>query len=260
MARLYPLFSGSKGNSYYIGSKSAGILVDAGRSAKQIDGMLKACGIDPFAIQGILVTHEHSDHVSGLRVFSKKYAIPVFASRGTLMALSGKLEGVSAYVIQDQLQLADMKIIPFRTPHDCAESLGYRIHTHDGRIITVATDIGHLSDDVRRGLLGSDFAVLESNHDLEMLASGSYPYYLKKRILSDRGHLCNKLCADFMVKLAQSGTTRFLLAHLSDENNTRALALNTAMSALTQAGFVSGSDFVLDAAEPANTAAKGILF
>lgn len=260
MARLCPLFSGSRGNSYYVGSRSAGVLVDAGRSARQLDNMLKSCSIEPMAIQGILITHEHSDHVSGARVFAKKYQIPVFASRGTIMALGEKLEGVKTYVIQEDLNIADMQIHPFSTPHDCAEPLGYRIHTHDKRVITIATDMGYLPDKVREGILGSDFVVLESNHDEEMLKNGEYPYSLKRRILSQHGHLSNDLCAEFIVELARNKTRRFLLAHLSDENNTHALAMRVSKSALERAGFVDGEDFILDVALPENTQGKSIVF
>lgn len=260
MARLCPLFSGSKGNSYYIGSKSAGILVDAGRSAKQIDGMLAACEIDPLAIQGIFITHEHTDHVSALRVFAKKYQLPIFASKGTLHALEGSVGDAVTYEVEADLQLADLNIHPFHTSHDCAEPLGFRICTGDQRVVTVCTDLGYLSDEVMENLLGSDFVVLESNHDVEMLRQGPYPWHLQKRILSDFGHLSNAVCAAFLPQLAKSGTTRMLLAHLSDENNSRTMALKTAMRALVTAGYIANQDFVLDAARPANDACAVIRF
>lgn len=252
MARLCPLFSGSKGNSYYIGSKSAGILVDAGRTAKQLDTMLRACEIDPLAIAGILVTHEHTDHVSALRVFAKKYQVPIFASPGTLGALRGSLGEAVTYEMPDCLQLGDMEIHPFHTSHDCAEPLGFRIRTKDERTVTVCTDLGFLSPEVEDNLLGSDFVVLESNHDVGMLRQGPYPWYLQKRILSDCGHLSNDVCAGILPRLLKSGTTRMLLAHLSHENNSRTLALETAMRALVLSGFVANQDFILDAAKPAN--------
>ena len=260
MARLCPLFSGSTGNSYYIGSRSAGLLLDAGRSARQLDGMLALCGVDPLALQGILITHEHSDHVSGLRVFARKYSLPVFASAGTLEALGDSLEGVETHEAVPGMQLAGMTVDPFATSHDCAEPLGFRIRTADGRIFTLSTDLGYLSDTVREHLLGTDFAVIESNHDLEMLRSGGYPYPLKKRILSERGHLSNTACAGFLPELAKSGTKRFLLAHLSHENNSPSLALETSLASLTQAGYVQDVDFLLDAASPENRTGKTIIF
>ncbi len=261
MARFCPLFSGSTGNSYYIGSKSAGVLVDAGRSARQLDNMLSACGIDASAVHGVLITHEHSDHISGLRVFAKKHGIPVFASKGTLRELRRQMENeVSLYEMEENLQLADMNISSFHTSHDCAEGLGYSIKTADGRKVTVSTDLGFISDEVKENLMGADFAVIESNHDLNMLKTGNYPYYLKQRILSNHGHLSNTACAELLPKLAQNGTTRFFLAHLSRENNTRQVALETSYASLIKAGFINGEDFILDAGKPENTEARTIIF
>lgn len=260
MARLCPLFSGSSGNSYYIGSRSAGVLIDAGRSARQIEGMLRSCGIDPLAVQGILVTHEHTDHVNGVRVFAKKYRLPIFASQGTLQALEGALADAETHVAVSGMQLAGMTVTPFHTSHDCAESLGFRIQTEDNRCFTLSTDLGCLSEEVIENLLGADFAVIESNHDVEMLRNGGYPYHLKRRILSDRGHLSNAACAAFLPELAKSGTKRFLLAHLSRENNTRAIALEASLSSLVRAGYVPDVDFLLDAAKPENAGGKAIIF
>lgn len=260
MARLVPLFSGSSGNSYYIGSRSAGLLLDAGRSARQLEGMLRTCGVDPLAVQGILVTHEHTDHVSGLRVFARKYGLPVFASKGTLAALGEALDGVEARPLAGTLEWAGMAVTPFHTSHDAAEPIGFRIETGDRRRFAFATDLGVLSDEAREGLLGAETVVIESNHDRELLRTGSYPAYLKMRILSDRGHLSNEDCAAFLPDLAKSGTRRFLLAHLSRENNTPGLAEEAALRALARAGLVQGVDFLLEAAAPANTAGKAIIF
>lgn len=260
MARLCPLFSGSSGNSYYIGSRSAGLLLDAGRSARQLTQMLGRCGIDPLAIQGILITHEHSDHIAGVRVFAKKYGIPVFASQGTLLAMEPSLEGVERWVLDGPIELAGMKIIPFPTPHDSAQSLGFRITTADHREFALATDLGELTDCVKDHLLGAEFVVVESNHDKEMLRNGPYPIYLKRRILSGRGHLSNMDCAGFLPELAKAGTKRFLLAHLSRENNTPSLAGEAALSALTGAGYHQGSDFWLEVASPENGEGKTIIF
>lgn len=260
MARLCPLFSGSSGNSYYIGSRSAGVLIDAGRSARQLDGMLQLCGIDPLAIQGILLTHEHSDHISGLQVFARKYKLPVYGSAGTLIALGEKLSGVEAHVAEPELELAGMSVTPFHTSHDCAEPLGYRIVTEDGRKLGFATDLGFLSETVKAQLLGADMVVIESNHDRDMLRHGGYPMYLKERILSDHGHLANDTCAAFLPELAKSGTRRFLLAHLSRENNTPSLAKEAALTALVRAGLSEHIDFLLDTAKPENPDGKSVIF
>lgn len=263
MARLSPLFSGSSGNSYYIGSRSAGVLIDAGRSARQIDGMLQALGVDPLAIQGILVTHEHSDHISGLRVFAKKYSLPVFASRGTLAAIQNAIgDATRLCPVQpgELLEIAGMTISPFSISHDCAEPMGYRIQTADDRGFCLATDLGFLSDSVKEQLLGCDLVVLESNHDVEMLKNGPYPYILKRRILSDRGHLSNAVCAQLLPQLVKSGVRRFVLAHLSRENNSPALAENAAVAALSQAGYVRDLDYLLEIAPVENTGGKTIIF
>ncbi len=263
MARLSPLFSGSSGNSYYIGSRSAGLLIDAGRSARQIDGMLKVLGINPLAIQGILVTHEHSDHVSGLRVFAKKHSLPIFATGGTLSAIRGMV-GDTARLCPvepgETLELAGMEVSPFSVSHDCTDPVGYRIATADGRGFCLATDLGFVSDSVRERLLGCDLVVLESNHDEEMLKKGPYPYVLKRRILSDRGHLSNASCTRLLPQLAKSGVRRFLLAHLSRENNSPALAESTAVEGLTQAGYTRDLDYMLEIAPVENTEGRTIIF
>ena len=260
MARVCPLFSGSTGNSYYIGSRGAGLLIDAGRSARQVDNMLKRCGIDPLAVQGILITHEHSDHIAGVRVFAKRYGIPVFASQGTLLAMRSSLEGVESWVLDGPFQLAGMEVTPFETPHDSAQSLGFRIQTADGRQFAFATDLGVVTPCVRDHLLGAEFVVIESNHDREMLRNGPYPAYLKRRILGGTGHLSNSDCAALLPELARRGAKRFLLAHLSRETNTPSLAREAALSALTAAGYQEGSGFWLEVAPVENREGRTIIF
>lgn len=264
MARFCPLFSGSSGNSYYIGSATEGILIDAGRSAKQLCGMLERCGIPVTAIRAVFVTHEHSDHVSGLRVFASRFHLPVFASAGTL----GKLEAMgclspkyeAGVIDANGMEYAGMYLKPFRTPHDSAESIGYRIETHDGRTAAVCTDLGYMPADVRGELSGADLIVLESNHDVGMLQNGSYPYPLKRRILSETGHLSNEACAEELCGFASSGSTRFVLAHLSAENNTPELAYQTSICSLTLSGLKLGVDYRLFVAPKENGGGETILF
>jgi phosphoribosyl 1,2-cyclic phosphodiesterase len=264
MTRFCPLFSGSSGNSYYIGSATAGILIDAGRSAKQIVAMLDFCGIDISSVKAIFVTHEHSDHVNGLRVLASRYHIQVYASNGTLNALEnmGCLNSKfqSNVIGWEGVELAGMQIKPFRTSHDSAESIGYRVHTQEGRIVGFSTDLGYMSDEVRNALYGADMVVLESNHDIGMLNNGPYPYPLKKRILSDTGHLSNLACSDELCGLVNHGTTRFVLAHLSSENNTPELAYQTALCSLSLAGMKLGTDFELSIAPKENTLGKVTIF
>lgn len=252
MARFCPLFSGSKGNSWYIGSGSGGVLIDAGVSAKRLDGALDSLGVTPNTVHGIFVTHEHTDHINGLRVFASRHNIPVFTSAGTLSALteSGVITPkVTASAIDENgVSIGDMYIRPFRTSHDCRESFGYIVQTADGQRASVCTDLGEVTPEVLSAVTGCDLVVMESNHDVHMLQNGPYPYTLKRRILSSSGHLSNDSCADTLVRLLQSGTRRFFLGHLSAENNNPHLAKQTSVCALTMAGAAEGKDYLLQVA------------
>ena len=257
MARFCTLFSGSGGNSTYIGCASGGILIDAGVSCRRIETALKDRDIDPLSIKAIFITHEHTDHISGVRVFASRYKTGVYATGGTLaeMENAGILTGQFpvGVVPGEGSVIGDMHIVPFETPHDSAESCGYRVHTSDGKKIAVALDIGCMTDKVAAGISGCDLVVIESNHDVRMLENGGYPYYLKRRILSARGHLSNESCAQILPALAESGTTRFVLGHLSRENNIPDLAMTTSLSELAARGMKMGSDFLLRVAEAACT-------
>jgi len=236
MSRFCPLFSSSSGNSYLIGDKSHGyVLVDAGVSARRLENSLRAIDVEPSEIKSIFITHEHRDHISGLRVFSSRYKTVVYATGGTLECLedAGHLKGVIAEQMPDGgVSVAGMNVFSFPTPHDSKQSCGYRIVTADGRKVGIATDIGIMTDEVRMGIIGCDLTVIESNHDTNMLCSGKYPYYLKQRILSEKGHLCNDRCADELPALVESGTTRIVLGHLSRENNKPELAVETSSKSL----------------------------
>ena len=253
MARICTLFSGSSGNSVYIGSSDGGILIDAGVSAKRLEKSLREHDIDPYSIKAIFVTHEHNDHISGLRVFASRYKSKVYSSKGTLEALeemnilNDKYEADE--ITKEGVCISDIQVNAFRTSHDSRESIGYRIHTGDDRKIAVATDLGFMSDEARSGILGCDLVVIESNHDVRMLQNGKYPYFLKRRILSNTGHLSNDACADNLFDLALKGTTRFILAHLSAENNMPILAHQTALGSLCEKGLCDGKDFLLKVAK-----------
>ena len=253
MARVCTLFSGSSGNATYIGSSGCGVLVDAGVSAKALFAALSEQDIDPESIKALLITHEHRDHMSGLHAVAAKLGIPVFASRETLTALDnmGVLNKLEIHETNgENITVDDMSISRFCTPHDCEGSSGYTVCTPDGRMVGVATDIGCLTDEIRGNLLGCDLVVLESNHDVMMLQNGPYPYRLKRRILSDCGHLSNACCSDFLPSLIESGTTRIVLAHLSRENNLPAIAQETARSVLISSGMKENSDYILQVAPP----------
>ena len=263
MARLIPLFSGSSGNCYYVGSKKNGIMIDAGRSAKQIKTKLDELEIDISAVGGIFVTHEHIDHIKGLRVFASKYKIPVYASMKTIEALKELkvFDGsFSLNCLEDEMEINGIKVKSFRVSHDCADCRGYRIYTEDEKTLSFATDLGFVSTEVFENLSNSDFAVIESNHDVNMLLNGPYPYMLKRRILSDHGHLSNDTCSSLLTELIGKGTRKFMLAHLSSENNTGELALQSAVCSLKMAGFEENKDFTIALSPKENNNHESVIF
>lgn len=253
MARVCPLFSSSSGNATYIGDRKNGILIDAGSNAKQIRLALGDIGVEESAIRAVFVTHEHTDHISGLRVFCSSLGIPVFASQGTYNALEekGVLKGkFFSYVLTGSVTVGDMLVTPFLTSHDSAESCGYLVETPDQRKIAVCTDTGYITEETRQAVKGADLVLLESNHEISMLENGPYPYVLKKRILSDTGHLSNDSCGTFARELIQNGTTRLILGHLSKENNLPELAYTATACALAEIGAQVDQDFTLGVAAP----------
>ena len=262
MAKLVPLFSGSQGNSYYIASGGKGILIDVGRSAKQMITALNDNNIDISTVQAIFITHEHTDHAKGVRVFANKYSIPVFSTFGTNQAMKSLNlvdEKTDCHIISNSgVDLDTMHVDSFRISHDCAEGCGYKVTMNDVKF-ALATDLGYLSEEVENALTGCDAVVIESNHDVRMLQMGSYPYHLKRRIMSDIGHLSNVVCAEFLPKLVKSGTKRFVLAHLSRENNMPEIAYQESLNELTAQGMELNSDFTL-AVAPVVTDGRAVIF
>lgn len=249
MSRICNLFSGSTGNSIFIGHSGDGILIDAGVSARKIEQALRDIDSDISKIRAVFVTHEHNDHVSGVRVLASRHNIPVYATCGTLegMAQEGNLSGrVKSFEIPSGgVEVGDMLIKNFATPHDARQSCGYCIELSDGQKIAIATDLGHISNEVRSAITGCGTVVIESNHDIMMLQNGPYPYELKRRVMSDVGHLSNAVCADELCRLVKSGTTRIILAHLSRENNYPALAYETSKANLAGNGMAENIDYML---------------
>ncbi len=253
MVRFCPLFSGSSGNCTYISTGEFSVLIDAGVSAKAITEALISINASPSEIDAIFITHEHCDHVKGVRVFASKFDIPVYANRETMVELikDPKFEqSVDYRIIDGEVNIFNNKVTCFKTPHDSVFSCGYCINTSDGRKITTCTDIGCMTETIRDNLLGSDLVMIESNHEINMLMSGGYPYPLKLRISSDVGHLSNRCCAEELPNLVKNGTTRIVLGHLSKDNNTPLLAETTAVSTLKMHGFERDLDYILCVAKP----------
>lgn len=222
--------SGSSGNCLLLSSGSTHILIDAGISKRRIEQSLAQSGLSMREIGGVLITHEHSDHISGLKMLLKYYDLPVYAPRTVANRLRGCLPEAEPVLhvipVNEPFEIGDLSVTAFHTPHDTDESVGYRIE--GGGVFALATDMGHVTEEVFSALSGADAVLIESNHDEEMLRYGPYPVYLKRRILSDSGHLSNACCADLARELALGGTKQIILGHLSRENNTPAIAMRTA--------------------------------
>ena len=233
MMRLCSIASGSSGNCIYVGDEDTHLLVDTGISKKRIEEGLHHLGIKGDELTGILITHEHIDHIQGLGVFSRKYEIPVYATPGTIegirsMKSLGKIpEGLLHEVEVDRaFSLGDMKISPFAISHDARQPSGYRID-NDKKSVAVATDLGMYDEYTVEHLKGLSGVVLEANHDIHMLEVGPYPYVLKRRVMGDKGHLSNELSGRLLCDILHDGLQQVILGHLSKENNYAELAYET---------------------------------
>ena len=230
--------SGSGGNCMLCSERDTHILIDAGISMRRLQQSLRAWDLEIDDIGGVLITHEHSDHVSGLKMLLKYYDLPLYAPHTVAARLCGFLPIAEEHmhVIRpgEDFRLGTLRVRAFHTPHDTDESVGYRL---EGRgTFALATDMGHVTEEVLEGLIGADAVLIESNHDLDMLYNGPYPAQLKRRILSDHGHLSNTDCAALAMQLAQTGTGTIILGHLSKENNRPDIALAESERALGGCG------------------------
>ena len=240
--RLHSLYSGSEGNAFLIEAGDALLLIDAGKSAKTLCNAIRELGRDPAEVTAIFVTHEHSDHIRALPVFLKKHPVPVHLPVACAARLMREESAVPHLVLHSPIHtevVGGITVTSFPTPHDSLCSVGYRIEipTESGVLrLGYATDVGHVSKEVEAALTGCDAVVLESNHDEEMLRTGPYPYDLKVRIASRRGHLSNADCAALAARLCETGTKSILLAHLSEENNTPELAFDECYGGIAHKG------------------------
>lgn len=227
------LCSGSKGNCTLVKYRDTAILVDAGRSTKYIKSALASVGILPEEISAIFLTHSHSDHTSALKVWTSHYHTPIHASGAVCSAVESNCgaEVLCSHPIEFEERVGDICVRSFPTDHDSFGSVGYRFILGDTSV-GIATDLGHVTERVREGLAGCAAAVVESNHDVDMLLRGPYPPDLKQRILSRYGHLSNESGAEFARFLADNGTTHLMLAHVSEINNTPELAYRASRAAL----------------------------
>lgn len=252
MSKIAALCSSSKGNSVFVGDNSAGILIDVGCSYKMLKSSLELCGIPFEAIRAVLITHEHIDHVKGLYQLTKNTDLPVYATAGTAEKLISDGRIYNENSLHDSSELSDIPIDVgvkcFHTPHDSAESAGYTLEFPDQRI-ACCTDLGAVTDEVRENLKGCRAVYIEANYDPLMLRDNPrYPYPTKQRIASSRGHLSNGDCSRFCGELTACGTTRIILGHLSQENNTPQTAYNAVSNTLAQSGMKCGVDYTLDVA------------
>ncbi|MCL2539135.1 MAG: MBL fold metallo-hydrolase, partial [Oscillospiraceae bacterium] len=233
-------YSGSSGNCTLIRDSGTALLIDMGKSCKATLSALYTAGVSAKDISGILVTHEHSDHIAGLGIFLKYYPVPLFGPEAVLEYLfdAGLIPDCDLIEVEPgvEVMLGGLTFTPFRTSHDSLDCFGYRFLFENGRSAAIATDLGCMQADVMEQLSGCAFVGLESNYDRFMLRVGRYPPYLKRRIASDRGHLSNDDCAVAFAELALRGTEKFTLMHLSEENNAPDIALTACLGALENNG------------------------
>lgn len=228
--RVMTIASGSSGNCTYIGDDTTHILIDAGISCKRIEAGLKTAGVSPKDLDGIFITHEHADHISGIGVLSRKYNIPIYGTSGTIRGIqtcktTGFIDS-DLYQIIDrngEASIGNITVYAHPVSHDTLDPVCYKVANEKNKV-AIATDMGCYDETIVEFLTGLDCLILEANHDLNMLQVGSYPYVLKRRIAGDKGHLCNEVAGQLLSKVLHDDIKKILLGHLSRENNLPELA------------------------------------
>jgi phosphoribosyl 1,2-cyclic phosphodiesterase len=252
--RYSVLASGSSGNAMYVATDKVQLLVDAGLTGKQLEQLITQVGVKPEALNGILVTHEHSDHVKGLGVLARRHNIPIYTNEKTwreLDRLCGQIDTEQKFIFnrESALQLEDLEIVSYGVSHDAAEPMSFCFY-HQGRKLSLSTDMGYVSERIKDTLSDSHVIVFESNHDVEMLRMSRYPWNIKRRILSDVGHLSNEAAGEALADIICEKTERVYLAHLSQDNNMRDLARMTVQQILEQQGVKVGKQLSLQDTYP----------
>jgi phosphoribosyl 1,2-cyclic phosphodiesterase len=240
--------SGSSGNCSLLQANGTNILIDAGISTRRIAAALDLLSLNVSDLTAVLITHEHGDHIGGIKTLSRRYNIPLFASKPVAEHITNNYqlpqERISHLIPEEEIALGSVSITSFDTPHDSVQSLGFRLCC-EGISMGYCTDLGYADKTVISGLRGVDACLIESNHDVDMLKYGSYPLYLQKRILSKKGHLSNRSCGELTALLHESGTRKFILAHLSRENNSPDKARTAVFEAQYRAGISPDEESVL---------------
>jgi len=243
--------SGSSGNSAFISSGSHKILIDAGLSGRAIEAGLKSVGVNPCELTAIFVTHEHNDHIKGAGIMSRRYHLPIYMTAGTSAQAKqmGKIAPGNLRLLRCDVpvMLDGLTITPFSVQHDANEPVGFCFET-DVHKISITTDLGEATDEVCAYLENSDIILIESNHDVQMLKNGPYPFVLQQRILSNYGHLSNVACGELLANVISARTKHVFLAHLSQDNNHPVTAYETVKNILTADGICAQSDIGLQVA------------
>ncbi len=252
MLTFCTLYSGSSGNVIYIANKKTKILIDCGVSGRRITNALEGIGVKAEEIDAILVTHEHTDHIQSVGVMSRRYDIPIYANAGTwsgMEKLIGKItqKNICYFDTYKEFSINNIGVLPFDISHDAIEPVGYSLYSAKIKV-SIATDTGEIDSKLISTIKGSKLILLESNHDEAMLKCGSYPYFLKQRILSKKGHLSNERAAEVASKMVDEGTNTLILGHLSRENNFPELAYRTVYNALANKNLIIGEDISLEVA------------